>query len=200
MGEKAARERLWLTKKPWRQATEGLVKKGLIMEMSNVRFISPRTIVGCPAAPFDGTASDEEVLPRLQDRHAYRGLGSAELVKMPWRLLDGRGGTEPVLAEVQDVAGLVILLAMYLVAAGDGLLPRVAACLEPDMYLRHGIAGMVPHLSLGLSSGEIAHALRGLLDIGLVYPLCEDSRDRHVLQLFHPLEAPANEAEPTTAL
>lgn len=185
MGEKAARDRLWMTKGRWKTATESLVSRGLILQMPVANRCYPKTVIGCPLRPFPPTTTVDQDRPSLWDAHYYGTVRTEELIKMPWRLIDGHDGTEPVLCEVETVEGIVVAMALYLVASGDGLIPNGLAHLGAAMEVQHRLGPIV----VGLDKESIALAISELVDVGIIFPSCEDTRGRQVLRLCHPLEA-----------
>ena len=179
-----------MTKKPWQVATEGLVGKGLILPMPVVNRSHPKTVVGCPTHPFGPLARPQQDSPKDWDLHRYETVRAEELIKMPWRLIDGLDGMEPVLCELRTRGALIVLMTLYLVASGDGLIPNGLAHLTKGLEVEHRLGSQVAELS----DSEIASAIGEILDVGLVYPACEDTRGRQVLRLFHPLEAASSRA------
>lgn len=184
MGEKAAHDRLWLSKKPWKAAEAELGKKGLIwpVKVANVR--APITRL----APSSNLFTPEGRSPlgggEPPDRYAYKLVHELELIKMPWRLIEGADGTEPVLAELQTREQVLVLLALYRVARGDGLVPRRYARMDERGQFQHGLL----HESHLIGEARVLDGLKGLMEVGLLYPACEDTRGSQVLWLYHPLD------------
>ncbi len=190
MGENAAHDRLWMPKKRWQKASGGLATKGLLMPLptANARF--PKTAVGSPLSPYPMGATAELDRPSLWDRQQYEMMKDEELIKMPWRLIDGASdATEPVLCEIGSVAGLRVVLSLYLAGRGDGLVPPIYAWMNDDQSLEHRLS----NIDMSMDRVDTPDGLSEVINTGLVYPNTQTSRGRFVLWLFHPLEVPGDE-------